>query len=53
MQSGVFSHADGHPLTVTGISPDEAEATVPVLADHPMLTLAWCNEGSETNTLKV
>ncbi len=51
-QSGVYSLADGDPPTVIDRSSDEAEATVPVSADHSTLTLAGCDEGSEKITFE-
>ena len=51
--SARFSDAVGDPLTALGRSSDEADATVPVLADHATLTWAGRDEGSEAITFKV
>ena len=49
--AGVFSDADGDPLTVTAASSDNAIATVTVAADGSSLTLAGVSEGTATITV--
>ena len=49
--SGVFSDADGDPLTITAASSDPATATVTVASDGSKLTLAGVAEGSATITV--
>ena len=49
--SGVFSDADGDPLTVTAASSDDAVATVSAAADHSVLTIIAVAEGTATITV--
>ena len=46
--SGVFSDADGDPLTITASSSDETVATVSVASGQSKLTVKGAGEGSAT-----